>query len=94
VEIPTFFLDTRFEVPGIIGWIIVGFAAGWLATQIVGGKGGCLGNILLGLVGAFVGGVLFSLLGLGGATNIIGSIAIATVGAVVILAIFGSGRRL
>jgi uncharacterized membrane protein YeaQ/YmgE (transglycosylase-associated protein family) len=77
------------EVPGIIGWIIVGLAAGWLASTIMGNQRGCLGNLLLGLVGAFVGGLLFSLLGLGGATNIIGSIVIATVGAVIILAILG-----
>jgi uncharacterized membrane protein YeaQ/YmgE (transglycosylase-associated protein family) len=53
----------------------------------MGSKRGLMASTLLGLVGAIVGGVLFSLLGLGGASNIIGSILIATVGAVVILAI-------
>ncbi|HLF71541.1 MAG TPA: GlsB/YeaQ/YmgE family stress response membrane protein [Dehalococcoidia bacterium] len=53
----------------------------------MGAKGGLLKNTLLGLVGAIVGGVLFSLIGLGGASNIIGSIVIATVGAVIVLAI-------
>jgi uncharacterized membrane protein YeaQ/YmgE (transglycosylase-associated protein family) len=85
-------LETEIRVPGVIGWIIVGLVAGWLATQVMGTRGGCVGNTLLGLVGAIVGGVLFSLLGLGGATNIVGSIAIATVGAVVILAIVGTRR--
>jgi uncharacterized membrane protein YeaQ/YmgE (transglycosylase-associated protein family) len=77
---------------GLIAWIIIGLVAGWLASAFMGSRRGCLGNLLLGLIGALVGGVLFSLLGIGGATNIVGSILIATIGAVLILAIFG-GRR-
>jgi uncharacterized membrane protein YeaQ/YmgE (transglycosylase-associated protein family) len=75
------------EVPGIIGWILVGLAAGWLASAIMKRKGSLITNVLLGLVGAIVGGVLFSLLGLEGSGNILGSILVATVGAIVILAI-------
>lgn len=75
------------EVPGLIGWILVGLAAGYLASLIMGSKRGLVSSLLLGLVGAIVGGVLFSLLGIGGATNILGSIVIATVGAVIVLAI-------
>jgi uncharacterized membrane protein YeaQ/YmgE (transglycosylase-associated protein family) len=75
------------EVPGIIGWILVGLAAGWLASAILKRKGSLITNVLLGLVGAIVGGVLFSLLGLEGGGNILGSILVATVGAIVILAI-------
>lgn len=76
-----------FEVPGIIGWIIVGLIAGWLASTLMGRKGGIVSNALLGLVGSIVGGVLFTLVGLSGASNIVGSIVIATVGAVIVLAI-------
>jgi uncharacterized membrane protein YeaQ/YmgE (transglycosylase-associated protein family) len=75
------------EVPGIIGWIIVGLVAGWLASMIMGSSRGLISSLLLGLVGAVVGGLVFSLLGLGGASNILGSIVIATVGAIIILAI-------
>jgi uncharacterized membrane protein YeaQ/YmgE (transglycosylase-associated protein family) len=78
-----------FEVPGIIAWILIGLAAGWLASQIMRSKRGLVGNLLLGLVGSIVGGVLFTLLGLGGATNILGSVLIATVGAIVIIAVVG-----
>jgi len=73
----------------LIGWIIVGLIAGWLASTVMGSRRGCLSNLLLGLVGALVGGLLFSLLGLGGATNILGSILIATIGAIIVLAILG-----
>ena len=75
------------EVPGIIGWILVGLAAGWLASAIMKHKGSLIMNVLLGLVGSIVGGVLFSLLGLEGGGNLLGSILVATVGAIVILAI-------
>jgi uncharacterized membrane protein YeaQ/YmgE (transglycosylase-associated protein family) len=76
-----------FEVPGIVGWILVGLAAGWLASLIMKRNSTLITNGLLGLVGSIVGGVLFTLLGFEGSGNILGSIAIATVGAVVILAI-------
>ena len=75
------------ELPGIIAWILIGLVAGWLASTIMKRRGGLLMNVLLGLVGSIIGGVLFSLLGLEGGDNILGSILVATVGAIVILAI-------
>lgn len=75
------------ELPGIVGWIIVGLIAGWLAGNLMHSRRGLLGNLLLGLVGSLVGGLLFSVIGLGGSTNIIGSIVIATIGAMLVLAI-------
>jgi uncharacterized membrane protein YeaQ/YmgE (transglycosylase-associated protein family) len=75
------------EVPGLIGLVLVGLLAGWIASTIMGSRRGILGNLVLGLIGALVGGLLFSLLGLGGATNIIGSVVIATVGSVIVLAV-------
>jgi uncharacterized membrane protein YeaQ/YmgE (transglycosylase-associated protein family) len=78
------------EVPGIIGWIIVGLVAGWLASTIMKRRGSLITNVLLGLVGAIVGGVVFSLLGFhSGNGHILGSILVATVGAILILAIVG-----
>jgi uncharacterized membrane protein YeaQ/YmgE (transglycosylase-associated protein family) len=77
------------EVAELVTWIVVGLAAGWLASSIMRSRRGLVGNLLLGLIGAFVGGVVFSLFGLGGATNILGSILIATSGAIIILAVVG-----
>ncbi|HLF78381.1 MAG TPA: GlsB/YeaQ/YmgE family stress response membrane protein [Dehalococcoidia bacterium] len=77
------------EIPGLIAWILIGLVAGWLASSIMKRGGSMLGNVMLGMIGAIVGGVVFSLIGLGGASNIIGSIAIATVGAIIILAVAG-----
>ena len=71
---------------GLIGAIIIGGIAGWLAGMIMKGKGqGILMNIVIGIVGGFIGGFLFGLLGMGGDTNLIGSLVVATVGAVILL---------
>lgn len=46
---------------GIIGWIIIGGIAGWLASLITGTgkKFGIFYNILIGVAGAFIGGLIF-----------------------------------
>ncbi len=77
------------DLERIAVWLIVGVIAGWLAGQVVGRQRGIFANALLGIVGAIVGGFLFSILDLGGAKNILGQIVIATIGAVVVLAVVG-----
>lgn len=72
---------------GLLGWIIIGLIAGWLAGTVSRGRGfGCLADIILGLIGAVVGGWIFYKLGIrvGG---VIGSLAAAFVGAVVLVSI-------
>lgn len=78
------------------GWIIVGAIAGALANRIVGGTDAPLINdIILGLVGAVVGGFVLNLFEVGrpqgGLTGVIASLVVATLGAVIILAV---GRAL
>jgi len=77
------------DLEEIVIWLVVGVAAGWLASQIMRSKRGLVSYALLGIVGAIVGGFLFSILNLGGATNILGQIVIATIGAVLVLAVVG-----
>ena len=50
---------------GIIGWIILGGLAGWVASLIMktDGSQGILMNIIVGIVGAFIGGWIISLIG-------------------------------
>jgi uncharacterized membrane protein YeaQ/YmgE (transglycosylase-associated protein family) len=47
---------------GIIGYIIIGGIAGWLASKIMGTdkQMGILLNIVVGVIGAFLGGFLLS----------------------------------
>ena len=77
-----------FTVPHtVIGWLIVGLIAGWLAGRVSRGRGfGCIANVILGLVGAFLGGWIFTKLGIFGC-GLLYSIAAATLGAVVLVAI-------
>jgi uncharacterized membrane protein YeaQ/YmgE (transglycosylase-associated protein family) len=77
-----------FTVPrSVIGWLVVGLIAGWLAGKVARGRGfGCIANVILGLVGAVLGGWIFTKLGIFGG-GLIYSIAAATIGAVVLVAI-------
>jgi uncharacterized membrane protein YeaQ/YmgE (transglycosylase-associated protein family) len=78
----------------ILAWIVVGIVAGWLAERIMGRNHGLLTNLLIGIVGAFIGGFIFSsLLGFQYVEGLnLPSIVVATVGAVVLLAIFGGSH--
>jgi uncharacterized membrane protein YeaQ/YmgE (transglycosylase-associated protein family) len=71
----------------VIAWIIIGLLAGWIAGTISRGRGfGCIANIVLGLVGAVLGGWIFTKLGIE-RTGSLYSLAAATVGAVILVAI-------
>jgi uncharacterized membrane protein YeaQ/YmgE (transglycosylase-associated protein family) len=75
----------------ILGWIVVGLIAGWLADMVMKGKGhGVLYNIVLGIVGALVGGFLAtSVFGMGDALTgfNLPSLIVAFLGAIVVIAI-------
>ena len=76
---------------GIIAWIVVGLIAGALAKLIMPGDdpGGIIVTILLGIVGAFVGGFAVNLLGGAGVSGFnLWSIVVATLGAIILLAIY------
>ncbi|HLH97172.1 MAG TPA: GlsB/YeaQ/YmgE family stress response membrane protein [Xanthobacteraceae bacterium] len=81
----------------IIGWIILGLIAGFLASQIVNRRGeGFLLDMVLGIIGAIVGGWLFALFGAEGVTGFnIYSMFVAVIGAIVVLVIYHAvaGRR-
>jgi uncharacterized membrane protein YeaQ/YmgE (transglycosylase-associated protein family) len=77
------------DLEEILIWLVVGIVAGWLASKIMGSRRGVISCALLGIVGAIVGGFLFSALDIGGATNLLGQVVIATVGAVLVLAVVG-----
>jgi uncharacterized membrane protein YeaQ/YmgE (transglycosylase-associated protein family) len=75
------------QTHGFIWWIVIGLIAGWLAGTLARGRGfGCVTNVILGLIGAVVGGWIFSKLGII-AFGFWGSLAGATVGAVVLVAV-------
>jgi uncharacterized membrane protein YeaQ/YmgE (transglycosylase-associated protein family) len=71
----------------LITWLIVGLFAGVLASALMRGSGfGIVGDILLGIAGAVVGGWTFHQLGWHAPfAGIAGAIAVAFVGAVIVL---------
>lgn len=81
----------------IIGWIILGLIAGFIASKIVNKQGeGFIGDLVLGVVGAIVGGWLFAAFGATGVNGFnIYSMFVAVIGAVIVLFIYHAivGRR-
>jgi uncharacterized membrane protein YeaQ/YmgE (transglycosylase-associated protein family) len=71
----------------LIGWLIIGGLAGWIASLIMktNKQQGLMMDIGVGIVGSFIGGIIFTVLPItiGG---LLGSLIVAVVGAVVLLA--------
>jgi uncharacterized membrane protein YeaQ/YmgE (transglycosylase-associated protein family) len=85
---------------GIIAWIILGLIAGALAKLIYPGPqgGGILATIILGILGAILGGYLGQILlgtsaGAGAGALTIPSIALAVVGAIILIFLWGLFTR-
>jgi uncharacterized membrane protein YeaQ/YmgE (transglycosylase-associated protein family) len=74
----------------IIGWLILGLVAGFIASKIVNKRGeGLILDIVLGIIGAVVGGFLFSVFGAAPVTGLnIYSMVVAVIGAIVVLVIY------
>jgi uncharacterized membrane protein YeaQ/YmgE (transglycosylase-associated protein family) len=75
----------NFKPEGIIGWVVVGLIAGYLASHVMGDGGfGILGDLIVGLIGAFVGGLIVGAVWTG-SVGIIGSIVVAFIGACILI---------
>ncbi len=73
---------------GVLGWIVIGGFAGWLASIIAGAseRMGCITNIVVGIAGGLLGGYLFQRFGEPGITGFNWwSFLVALVGALVLL---------
>lgn len=73
---------------GLIGAIVIGILAGWIAEKVMGRNHGLLINLAVGVVGAFLGAFVAGLLGInfGG---FVGSLLVSTAGAVLLLFLLG-----
>ncbi len=76
---------------GIIGWIIIGGLAGWIASKVMktDESMGVPANIIIGIIGAMLGGFLVTLLGADQGVNgfNLWSFFVALLGSVILLAI-------
>ena len=81
----------------IIGWIVFGVIAGFIASKIINKSGaGVVMDLCLGVVGAVVGGFLFTRLGYAPVTGFnLYSMFVAVIGAIVVLFLYHllTGRR-
>jgi uncharacterized membrane protein YeaQ/YmgE (transglycosylase-associated protein family) len=72
---------------GLVWSILIGLIAGWLAGKVMKGRGyGALMDIVLGIAGGVIGRLVFGLLGLA-AWDVVGSIVVSFVGAVILIAL-------
>ena len=70
---------------GLIWTVVIGLIAGWLAGKVMKGRGyGVLIDIVLGIVGGVIGRFVFGMLGLA-SWNVIGSIIVSFVGALILI---------
>ncbi len=73
---------------GIIGWIVIGALAGWIASLVTENdkRMGAGMNILVGIIGGVIGGIIMNVLGGSGVTGFnLWSLLVATIGAVILL---------
>ena len=82
-------------VMGVLGWIVLGLIAGFIASKLVNNRGeGLPFDILLGIVGAVIGGWIFNAAGATGVTGFnVWSLLVAVLGAVVLLVAWHAIRR-
>jgi uncharacterized membrane protein YeaQ/YmgE (transglycosylase-associated protein family) len=89
---PVLLADIAMMPGGVIAWIVVGLIAGWLAGMVMKGGGyGILGDIVVGLVGSLVGGFVMGYF-VQGDTGFWGSVVVAFIGAVILIAIVRAVR--
>jgi uncharacterized membrane protein YeaQ/YmgE (transglycosylase-associated protein family) len=81
----------------IIGWLILGLIAGFVASRIVNAQGqGMVLDMVLGIIGALVGGFIFDAAGKVGVTGFNAwSLLVAIIGSIIVLVIYHAltGRR-
>ncbi len=80
----------------LIGWLILGALAGWIASMFTGNnrRMGLAANIIVGVIGSSIGGFVFNLLGGKGVTGLnLWSLIVAVVGSVILLAIVNRIRK-
>lgn len=76
------------DLGGILGAIIIGGLAGWVASKIMGTDAsmGVVANVLVGVAGAVVGNLLLPVFGISGTSGwSIWSFVVALVGALIFL---------
>jgi uncharacterized membrane protein YeaQ/YmgE (transglycosylase-associated protein family) len=79
----------------VVGWIILGLVAGFVANRMVSRNGdGVIPDILIGVIGALIGGWLMAMLAGGDMHGFnLASMLVAILGAAVLLVVTHAVRR-
>nr|WP_319485124.1 GlsB/YeaQ/YmgE family stress response membrane protein [uncultured Cohaesibacter sp.] len=78
---------------GIIGWVIVGIIAGFIAEKVTNSDHGLFTNLIVGLIGAFVGGFIADRFGIRFVHNgFMDTTIVATLGAILVLFVYQKVR--
>jgi uncharacterized membrane protein YeaQ/YmgE (transglycosylase-associated protein family) len=82
------------DIQEIVAFLIIGGIAGWVAGLLLKGRGlGIIGNIIIGVIGAVLGGWIFRALDVSLGNDLLGVLATATIGSVVLLFLISFIRR-
>ncbi len=77
---------------GWIGAIVIGILAGWIAEKVMARNHGLLTNLIVGVVGSLIGAAIAHALGFN-YQGFWASLAVAAVGAILLLFLLGLFRR-
>jgi len=78
---------------GIIGMIVIGLIAGYVAEKLTESGHGLFANLVVGLIGAFVGGIIANVIGLPVRVGFLANLVVATVGAILLLFVWRKIRQ-
>ena len=82
------------EPGGLLAWVLVGLLAGFIASALTGRRDiGILMSVVLGLIGAVVGQLVLEYFVAYERAGFIGSVVVATVGALLVLVVANLARR-
>ena len=73
---------------GLIGFLVIGLIAGFVAEKVMKSDHGLLMNLIVGVVGAYLGGFLAGLIGIQ-FYGFLGSLVVACLGAIILLFVLG-----
>jgi uncharacterized membrane protein YeaQ/YmgE (transglycosylase-associated protein family) len=77
---------------GLIGAIVIGILAGWIAEKVMRRNHGLITNLVVGVVGALIGAFIAGVLGIA-YNGWVGSLLVSTGGAILLLLLLGMIRR-
>ena len=69
---------------GLIGTLVVGALAGWLASKIMNNQGSLVRNVILGVVGGIVGRLVLGIVAISG-SGFFGNLIVSAIGACIVI---------